>query len=123
MIDEKASYYSTQHTRCAICGEDKHTPLRRDEMGGYVCLTCIDNQLDELLALREANRWIPVSERLPEAGVPVLVMSRYWCANPFVARLHNEYWEGEPILSRPESVTHWRPLPAPPEQESNPKGE
>jgi hypothetical protein len=36
----------TQKTNCAKCGELKHTPLRRDEMGGYVCLTCIDDQLD-----------------------------------------------------------------------------
>lgn len=36
-----------QHTKCAICLEDKNTPLRRDEMDGYVCLTCIDKQLDK----------------------------------------------------------------------------
>lgn len=42
------TYSSTQHTKCAVCGEDKHTPLRRDEMGGYVCLTCIDKRLEKL---------------------------------------------------------------------------
>lgn len=36
-----------QHTKCAVCLEDKNTPLRRDEMDGYVCLTCIDKQLDK----------------------------------------------------------------------------
>ena len=44
-----------QHTVCAGCFVDKPTPLRRDEMGGYVCLTCVDKRLDalskELLAL------------------------------------------------------------------------
>ena len=45
-------YHSDQHTRCAVCGIDKHTPLRRDEIGGYVCLTCIDKMLDELSALK-----------------------------------------------------------------------
>ena len=40
------SYASTQKTNCAGCGQIKHTPLRRDEMGGYVCLTCIDKALD-----------------------------------------------------------------------------
>lgn len=40
------TYSSTQETECAYCGVRKHTPLRRDEMGGYVCLTCIDKQLD-----------------------------------------------------------------------------
>jgi hypothetical protein len=40
------TYESTQSTNCAVCGERKHTPLRRDEMGGYVCLSCIDKELD-----------------------------------------------------------------------------
>ena len=39
-----------QATNCAGCGQYKHTPLRRDEMDGYVCLTCIDKKLDEYLA-------------------------------------------------------------------------
>jgi Lar family restriction alleviation protein len=38
---------SQQQTTCAVCGQVKHTPLRRDEMGGYVCLTCIDKHLDK----------------------------------------------------------------------------
>ena len=41
------TYKSTQHTDCAMCGADKHTPLRRDDLGGYVCLSCIDKQLSE----------------------------------------------------------------------------
>lgn len=35
-----------QRAACAVCGEVKHTTLRRDEMGGYVCLACIDKKLD-----------------------------------------------------------------------------
>ena len=42
------TYTSTQATNCACCGERKHTPLRIDWMGGYVCLTCINNKLEEL---------------------------------------------------------------------------
>ncbi|HCL3459504.1 TPA: hypothetical protein N2A57_001741 [Pseudomonas aeruginosa] len=42
------TYASTQSTNCAGCGEHKHTPLRVDWMGGYVCLTCIDEKLEEL---------------------------------------------------------------------------
>lgn len=42
-------YASKQATTCAGCGEHKHTPLRIDAMGGYVCLTCIDNKLSSLL--------------------------------------------------------------------------
>jgi len=43
------TYASTQATRCASCGAHKHTPLRIDAMGGYVCLTCIDQKLGSLL--------------------------------------------------------------------------
>ena len=42
-------YASEQATTCAGCGEHKHTPLRIDAMGGYVCLTCIDQKLGSLL--------------------------------------------------------------------------
>lgn len=38
-------------TKCAVCLEDKPTPFRRDEMGGYVCLTCVDKRLDTQDAL------------------------------------------------------------------------
>ena len=43
------TYSSTQATNCASCGEHKHTPLRIDAMGGYVCLTCIDKKLGGML--------------------------------------------------------------------------
>jgi len=46
---EPYTYTSTQSTMCAECGEHKHTPLRIDAMGGYVCLTCIDQKLGSLL--------------------------------------------------------------------------
>ncbi len=39
------TYVSKQATNCAVCGERKHTPIRNDVMGGYVCLTCIDREL------------------------------------------------------------------------------
>lgn len=42
------TYASTQATNCAGCGEHKHTPLRVDWMGGYVCLTCIRRELEAL---------------------------------------------------------------------------
>jgi hypothetical protein len=46
---QEPTYTSTQATNCAGCGEHKHTPLRIDAMGGYVCLTCIDKKLSSLL--------------------------------------------------------------------------
>ncbi|MCK2054969.1 hypothetical protein [Methylobacterium sp. 37f] len=49
-----ARFRHEQATRCAGCGERKHTPLRVDDMGGYVCLTCIDKRLHELLEKEHA---------------------------------------------------------------------
>lgn len=46
---------SQPQAHCAGCGEFKETPLKREEMGGYVCLTCIDNRLN-YAALIEAER-------------------------------------------------------------------
>jgi hypothetical protein len=46
---EPYTYSSTQATVCAGCLKHKHTPLRIDAMGGYVCLTCIDQKLGSLL--------------------------------------------------------------------------
>lgn len=53
--DSRYTYCTTQATECAGCGVRKHTPLRVDWMGGYVCLTCIDNQLDELHSAEPAE--------------------------------------------------------------------
>lgn len=38
-----------QATNCAGCGVFKYTPLRRSELGGYVCLTCIDKHINNLI--------------------------------------------------------------------------
>lgn len=36
--------------KCAKCGEIKELPFRRDEMGGYVCVHCVDHELTYLAA-------------------------------------------------------------------------
>lgn len=56
---ENFTYSSTQSTNCAGCGKHKHTPLRVDAMGGYVCLTCIDSELDRLLIEESARQAEP----------------------------------------------------------------
>jgi hypothetical protein len=64
--------------------------------------------------LRAERRWISVSERLPEPGMPVL------CAMPsgsVEVRRKREYagfwewWDGD---IDEIAVTHWMPLPQPP---------
>ncbi|MDN7900134.1 hypothetical protein [Burkholderia cepacia] len=55
-VAEGFTYATTQATACASCGEHKHTPLRVDQMGGYVCLTCIDRELERSLDLASDQR-------------------------------------------------------------------
>ncbi|WAS56242.1 hypothetical protein MK974_24390 [Burkholderia ambifaria] len=49
------TYSSVQATNCACCGDYKHTPLRIDWMGGYVCLTCIDRELESRTSAQAAE--------------------------------------------------------------------
>lgn len=65
----------------------------------------------DLAALREANRWIPIQERLPEK------MGQYlWLSSPEHGRhTYKEFYDptwGKPAIP----FTHWRPLPQPPEE-------
>lgn len=71
--------------------------------------------------LREAQRWIPVSERLPENGVTVLVCYLgYYDGKPNsdnVAYMKRGVWlwyaDDEEMCVQ---VTHWRPLPELPQK-------
>jgi hypothetical protein len=85
-----------------------------EKNASFSCSDAIDC-LEELLALREENRWIPVSERLPEFYTHVLV---YFSDRLEELRVENLYlhqhgwWGGNPRLK----PTHWKPLPSKPEE-------
>lgn len=65
--------------------------------------------------------WIPVSERLPEDGIDVIACNvTTVLMDRFVARFYS--WRGVWIHkdeggAGPCAVTHWQPLPEPPEKE------
>ena len=66
---------------------------------------------EEVERLREAARWIPVEERLPEKGDVVLAVSRIGK----VEIRHTDYYTDINTLALYNS--HWRALPEPPEVE------
>ena len=96
--------------RCEDCPRDA-----RDCRYGMV-LTRMDvcGMLDDAPTV-EMPGWISVKERLPEKNVPVLVWEKQGFA--YVDRLEAECaWQ---IAStRHAIVTHWMPLPEPPEEVS-----
>jgi hypothetical protein len=72
----------------------------------------------ELAALKEAQRWIPVSEGLPEVGVHVEIVLGVPARN-----VSHGFYEGidgwfDTWARGHYPVTHWRPLPQPPESEA-----
>ena len=93
---------SKQPLRGSIC-----TAERRKE--------CIQDMKSVLV-----NKWISVKDRLPEEGVPVLICTSY---NKFATVKcytgddgHIEFVDWMRVEHTYGSVTHWRPLPEPPEE-------
>ena len=65
------------------------------------------------------GKWISVKDRLPEAGGYVVCIAK---RNPFsrfmpmVARIEKNGWENPITEQYISEVTHWMPLPEPPEE-------
>ncbi len=92
--------------------KELHEQLRKrykDSDPAYVqCL------LDEIERLQNERRWIPVSERLPDIGVEVLVFDER--GDIMIDELCR--WQSELIWADDDDgVTHWMPRPLPPEEE------
>ena len=124
---------------CPVCGNGKRFNCRTDDSNTLSSMTPIENSFYSYAELTEeqkirfaayqvfdmpkkasskleaAQRWIPVSERLPEPYTRVLacIKSGY---------MEVDYMYSEPIVdvgiadfNSLDNVTHWMPLPNPPE--------
>jgi hypothetical protein len=115
-----------------ICNESIPV-FRLNDIRSYV------GHLEDVLAARNSpekpdgsnssnnsNGWISVKERLPEEGVAVLVYGQVLNDPPDVIGVRRRYngdqdwkytWESEDgFILREDDVTHWMPLPKPPEK-------
>ena len=69
----------------------------------------LQNVSADLTALRERMRWVPVSERLPDEGVPVWVFN----GAAFTGRRSATVWRENLHGLKLYGVTHWRPIDVP----------
>ena len=91
----------------------------RREYIEFAAANGIERLTAENAALREKQRWIPVTERLPERDVQVL---GWYKDNPFSQYRHEVVaWNGNGWVfvyahRYVTNVTHWMPLPDAPEE-------
>ena len=65
---------------------------------------------------KSVPKWIPVTERLPnEAERVVVIMPN---GSRLVGRILSGKWHIQGLRKETKGVTHWMPLPAPPEEDA-----
>ena len=62
------------------------------------------------------GKWIPVTERLPERGVEVLVCDTREDYVSIWEHMGDGLWFGNEVIWATEDITHWMPLPEPPKE-------
>ena len=93
--------------------------------GNYSCADILKTDALELLKEQEADKWIPVSERLPKnMANKVIVYLQHEDLVPYIGYGHyekfhgEEMWydleNGEQFSKRGYTVTHWMETPIPP---------
>jgi hypothetical protein len=78
-----------QATNCACCGNYKHTPLRIDWMGGYVCLTCIDRVLESRAPAQRPEPLVLTGTDFGTDAVHEAVEQGLWAAD---VKLTDDAW-------------------------------
>lgn len=90
---------------------DKPTETQNEDIANF----CRD--LGLVREALERTRWIPCSERLPDMPGDYQVCTKnefYGTKNVSKRYFNGDYWSG-----RWTNITHWMPLPEPPEEEQN----
>ena len=69
--------------------------------------------------VESVQKWIPISERLPEAGETVLcLISSKECWVTTWNEIGDRMWSDGESWASETFVTHWMPLPEPPKEEN-----
>ena len=114
-LDEAIAHERKVAEELKNIGFDINTRFNTDTIKGRECYERAKDHeqladlLEELKARREADRWIPVSERLPEKGnTSYLVTVDYGNGN--ICSCQRFFFNAE-IGWNDDCVTAWRPLP------------
>ena len=114
---------------CPVCGKEptatpiensfySYAELTEEQKIRFAAYQVFDVPKKASSKLEAAQRWIPVSEGLPEIGVRVLFY------NNFIKNIHKGWYSGDEWVSeigvfyngdKLKRITHWMPLPNPPE--------
>lgn len=103
--------------RCRAHGDDcaeECVCYRNRDFDCVSNFTVLTTAADRLEALEAQQRWIPVTERLPEDDDDVLIMSSGSISMGYF-NIFRGYWvayEGDD-----DNITHWMPLPELPEED------
>lgn len=95
--------------KCELCNEDC-TPW--SYVNGHICIDC-SGSISNIHNYRRNNEWVSVKDRLPEQS------GYYLCT--YVFDNHRFYydrwfWESEKRFATTDNITHWMPLPEPPNE-------
>lgn len=126
---------------CGLCPQMKY--VRCTERMADKAITMIERLTAENTALREKQRWIPVTERMPEERVLVNVVWVNRAPEPYYEKIKyvpfsgtacfyrgNWYWDSPVVLDllaeygkdnfdlvdHAVDITHWMPMPGAPEE-------
>ena len=123
---------------CPFCGSSNIQPAPLSDYEWYRCNDCdalsgrggaigwnsrpLEDALQaEIARLREAQRWIPVSERLPEDMTEVLVLhglcvttAKYYHYCGLLSK--HGWYQIDGMKLGVSWATHWMPLPEPPQE-------
>lgn len=115
---------------CPFCGE---TDFHLESFSGFgtdvvICRGCLATFSQQEITCEEdlikawntrASGWIPCSERIPEKSTSVLISAQGHRVTAFYDSVKGVFMltETEGLFYSMSAVTHWMPLPDPPEAE------
>ena len=101
---------------CAVCAFDDIAPPGCENDCCFSWRGKEEPEDSKVVEIDQLNRWIPVTERLPESGVRVIVC-RGDKTEQGVFLGVNGWWKV--YGTNTKKVTHWMPMPEPPKEVSN----